>query len=446
MRKLDRRRWFQLMSAGAFGGSVCPWLPAIADEVATNPKRRRHCILLWMTGGPSQTDTFDMKPDHAHGGEFKQIETNVSGVRICEHLPKLSLFADHLAIVRSLSTKEGDHGRGTYLMRTGHQPMGPVRYPTIGSSLSKELSGEDDTLNFVSIAPYRQFNPAAFGPGFLGPRFAPLTVGDNENLQAAQAAEAGNARRYAALRVDDLKSTEGVSSAQFDARLRLWRSLQDSFLASHPTASPLAHDTVYRRAVKLMHSELPNAFDLSEEPDDVRDAYGRGRFGQGCLMARKLIERGVAFVEVSLGSFSNGALGWDTHQNNFSTLKSLCAELDSGWSALMSDLQSRGLLESTTILWMGEFGRTPKINPTGGRDHFPAAWSCVLGGGGIRGGQVYGRTSADGTQVEDQKADVGDILATLCTALGIPPERQNVSEVGRPIKIAEGTPIKEILA
>lgn len=199
----------------------------------------------------------------------------------------------------------------------------------------------------------------------------------------------------------------------------------------------------------MMKSEAAQAFNLSKEADSVRDAYGRGRFGQGCLMARRLVERGVPFIEVSLGGFGGGALGWDTHQNNFNRVKELSGELDSGWSMLMSELKDRGLLETTTIVWMGEFGRTPKIRRPGaaaGRDHYPRAWTTVLAGGGIKGGQAFGKTSADGTTVAEGKVDVPDLLATLCKALGIDPRGQNISELGRPIRIAEGKPIEDIIA
>ena len=443
MTKISRRELLRAAAASTLGYSASGWLPALADQIAPDPKRRRHCVLLWMTGGPSQTDTFDMKPGHANGGEFQEIATNSPGLKISEHLPRLAKQADKLAVVRSLSTKEGDHGRGTYLMRTGQQPRGPVRYPTIGSSLSKELGDSSElALNYVSVAPYRAFNQAAFSPGFLGPRFAPLTVGATDNLPA----NPNDLTQYADLRVDDLKPSSDITAPQLTSRLELWRALQDSFLATHRAGSPVAHDTVYRRALRLMESDISQAFDLSDEPDAVRESYGRGRFGQGCLMARRLIERGVAFVEVSLGSFEQGTFGWDTHQNNFPAVTALSGELDAGWASLMTDLQERGLLESTTIVWMGEFGRTPAINDNAGRDHFPAAWSCALAGGGIRGGQAYGRTSNDGTQVEEGKVDVGDILATLCTALGVPADHENISPAGRPIRIAEGNPIDDILA
>jgi hypothetical protein len=443
MTRLNRRELLRAAGLGVFGWSASGWLPVLADEIAEDPKRKRHCVLLWMSGGPTQTDTFDMKPGHANGGEFKAIDTKAAGVQISEHLPRLAEQADKLAIVRSLSTKEGDHGRGTFLMRTGQQPRGPVRYPTIGASLSKELGDASElALNFVSVSPYRAFNQAAYGPGFLGPKYAPLTVGATDNLPLTP----GDMPQYADLRVDDLARPANVSEQQFSKRLKLWQVLQEGFLASHKSASPIAHDTVYRRALKLMDSNISQAFELENEPDEVRDAYGRGRFGQGCLMARRLIERGVAFVEVSLGAFDGGNLGWDTHQGNFPAVRQLSGELDAGWGTLMKELDQRGLLESTTILWMGEFGRTPAVNDNAGRDHFPAAWTCVFGGGGIQGGQAYGKTSEDGMEVVDGKVNEADVLATLCSALGTDPEKENISEQGRPIKIAEGTPIAGILA
>jgi hypothetical protein len=417
-------------------------MPALADAGAGDPSRRRHCVLLWMPGGPSQIDTFDLKPGHKNGGPFKEIETSVPGLKISENLPKLAAQAENLAIIRSLSTAEGDHSRGTYLMHTGHKPGGPIAFPTMGSTLSKALGPDQSELpNFISIAPFTAFNNAAFGPGFLGPRHAPLTVGATNVFQQQQQATTG----YAALGVDDLRSA-GVSREQEDARLDLWNALQTGFLRTHPLASPKAQHTVYERAVRMMRSIAAQAFELTEEPDKIRDAYGRGEFGQGCLMARRLIERGVPFIEIALRGIGGGALGWDTHQQNFQRVRQLSAELDAGWATLMTELKERGLLESTTFLWLGEFGRTPTINPSGGRDHYPKAWTAVLAGGGVQGGQAYGRTSAGGDAVEENQVDVPDVLATLCKALGVDPETYNMSDVGRPIKIAEGKPIEALLA
>lgn len=445
MFEMNRREMMRTLGLSVAGASLCGWMPNIARAFADDPKRKRHCILLWMPGGASQTDTFDMKPGHKNGGEFKEIESSVPGLRMSEHLPKLAKIAEHLAVVRSLSTAEGDHSRGTYLMHTGHRPAGPISYPTIGSSLSKALGDDTSDLpNFVSISPYTAFNNAAFGPGFLGPEHAPLTVGATTVFQQ----QAQNQQGYAQLGVDDLRHP-GVERPQQDARLKLWKSLQNRFLANHASTSPIAQNTVYERAVRMMNSEAAKAFDLSEEKDEVRDAYGQGRFGQGCLMARRLIERGVPFIEVSLRGSTGGALGWDTHTQNFSRVKSLSEELDSGWATLMSDLKERGLLESTTIIWLGEFGRTPTLTAGrtgGGRDHYPRAWTSVIAGGGVKGGQAFGSTDEGGVEVTDGKVDVPDLMSTLCHALGVDPESQNMSELGRPIRIAEGKPIKEILS
>ena len=442
---LSRRRLLSWAGAGLLGTSASGWLPVLADELAGNPKRKRHCILLWMSGGPSQTDTFDMKPDHANGGDFKEIATNVPGLRISEHLPKLAQQGDQLAVIRSVSTTEGDHGRGTFLMRTGHRPGGPDQFPTIGSLLSKELGDEEAELpNYVSIAPVQAFNQGQ-GPGFLGPKYAAATVGAIQG-DSSQVPAGPDEDGFARLGVDHLRLPAGVQKGQADGRLALWRSLQSGFLANRPAGSSLAQDTVYRRAIRTMRSDASVAFDLSHEADDVRRRYGRGGFGQGCLIARRLVERGVPFVEVTLGGFQGGISNWDTHQNNFPVVKNLSAELDAGWAALMSDLRERGLLETTTILWMGEFGRTPAVNDNAGRDHFPGGWSCVLAGGGVNGGQAYGRTSPDGMTIQEGKVEVGDLLATLCAALGVDPEKQNISDIGRPISIAEGDPITEILA
>lgn len=436
----SRRQFFRAAAASAAGVSFSGWMPRLARSAASDPARRRHCVLLWMPGGPSQMDTFDLKPGHSNGGPFKEIATSVPGLRISEHLPKLAGQADKLAIVRSLSTAEGDHNRGTYLMHTGHKPGGPISFPTMGATISKALGTDEAELpNFISIVPQTGLSSAAYGPGFLGPRHGPLTVGASGPIQPQP-----TPGRSLVLGVDDLRNP-GVGRQQEDARLDLWRLLQSDFLASHGSPSPKAQNTVYEQAVRMMRSEAAKAFDLAGESDQVKDAYGRNQFGQGCLMARRLIERAVPFIEIALRG-SSGALGWDTHQQNFDRVKSLSAELDAGWATLMVELQERGLLESTTILWLGEFGRTPTINPGGGRDHFPKAWTTVLAGGGIRGGQAYGRTSADGSTVEENQVDVPDVLATLCRALGVDPATQNISDLGRPIKIADGTPIEAVLA
>ncbi len=258
----------------------------------------------------------------------------------------------------------------------------------------------------------------------------------------------GNAYEQA-LKVGDLDLPGGIKLNRSDARLGLLEGVERDFMANRPAGSPLAHRTAYERAVKMMRSPAAKAFDLNEESGSLRDAYGRNLFGQGCLLARRLIERGVPFVEVSLNGVDGGGnIGWDTHQQNFDSVKKLCGTLDPAWSTLLQDLRTRGMLESTLVVWMGEFGRTPQINGQGGRDHFPNAWTTVLSGGGIKGGQAHGKTSADGTMVADNPVTVPDFMSTICKSLGIDPMKQNMSDVGRPIRIAapEAKPIKELLA
>ncbi len=444
---LSRRDWLKLSAAGVVGYSLSGWFENMARAAASNPARKRACILLWMNGGPSQMDTFDLKPGHANGGPYKEITTAVPGIKISEHLPKMAKHADRMAIIRSMKTKEADHGRATYQMRTGHIPGGPVQFPTLGSLLAKELEQPGAELpSFVSIAPYRFFSPAAYGPGFLGPQYAPLVVGENQ--QSLIPIQGRQTNYEESLKVGDIDLPAGVDKERADARVALLGEMQKDFLEKRSSISALSHRSAYQRAVTLMHSTATRAFNLDEEKKELRDRYGRHLFGQGCLLARRLVERGVPFVEVSLASVANLTLGWDTHINNFEAVKQLSAVLDPAWSTLMDDLRARGLLDSTLIVWMGEFGRTPKINGQQGRDHWANSWTTVLAGGGIKGGQVIGKTSPDGMAVTERPTSTEDFLATIALALGIDIKKQNNSNVGRPIRIVEPTakPIKEVLA
>jgi hypothetical protein len=435
---MSRRTAIKVAGSG-IGMAASGWLPLLERAVAQENKRQRHCIILWMAGGPSQMDTFDLKPGQPTGGEFKEISTAVPGLKISEHLPGLAQQADKLAIVRSINTSEGDHARGTYLVRTGQRPGGAVKYPSIAAGLSKALGSESSLLpNYFTIDPFLAINPDAFSPGFLGPKYAAAAVSASGRPRGED--------EFAKLTVDNLVNPSGIADGRAKKRRALWQQLQEEFLQNHPSASPLAHDTVYRRAFRMMDAGASEAFELESEPAAVREAYGRGVFGQSCLVARRLVERGVPLVEVTLGGVAAGGLGWDTHQDNFNAVKRLSGELDAGWSTLMTELDERGLLEDTTILWIGEFGRTPQINALGGRDHFPGAWSCVFAGGGISGGQAHGKTSADGTEVVDDKVEIKDVLATLCQAVGVDPALENIASGGRPIKLTEGEPIADILA
>ena len=436
---IGRRDWLKLCAAGVVGSTTSGWFGALADEAARRPERRRSCILLWMSGGPSQIDTFDLKPGHANGGTFQEIDTAVPGMRISQHLPQLAKCAADLAIIRSMSTKEGDHSRATSFAHLGYLPQGPIRYPTFGSLIAKELGNKDAELpNFVSIAPNRGLSPLSYDPGFLGAHLSPLIVGGGN---AAAVGDNGP------LIVEDLQPSQELSRDVIDDRQKKLHALNNRFFANYSGPPALSYQAAYDRAITLMNSQAASAFTLDEEPDALRDSYGRNRFGQGCLLARRLVERGVPFVEVTLNGAGQQNIGWDTHADNFKNVEQLSQVLDPGWATLITDLKQRGLLETTLIVWMGEFGRTPKINDNGGRDHFPQVWSSVLAGGGIKCGQVIGKSSEDGTTVESRPVSMPDLLASICTGLGIDPQTQNLSNVGRPIRIVDpvAQPIQELV-
>jgi RNA polymerase sigma factor (sigma-70 family) len=345
--------------------------------------KRRALILLWMSGGPSQFETFDLKPGAATGGPFKAIDTATMGVKISEHLPKLAKLTNHLAIIRSLTHREGDHNRASHLMRTGYVHDGIINYPTLGSVLAKELGdARPDLPRYVSIGRLPFLVGAADGPGFLGPQYGPLAVTP--------------AGRGGALALPPVEAF-----------------------------TPLA-----KGRGEPMRKAVAKAFDLAEEKPALRDAYGRDQFGQGCLLARRLVEAGVPVIEVVMG-------GWDTHANAFADIQKLSAQLDAGWSSLLKDLQERKMLDEVLVVWMGEFGRTPGINANDGRDHWPLSFSVVLAGRGIKGGQVIGSTNEDGTKVAANPVKPCELLATVYTALGIDPTRANPSNTGRPVRLVE---------
>lgn len=414
-----------LFGIGATAGTMCGWLRALAADAPKKPSKS--VIVLWLNGGPATIDMWDLKPGHPNGGPFKPINTSVPGLKISEHLPKLARHGKDLAVVRSMATKEGDHGRATYLLRTGYTPQASINFPAVGAVLSKELGSEAaDLPNFVSIAPARG-GAEVVGSGFLGPQFTPLIVGDQTEPSTG-------------FRVPDQSRLPGVTDVAQTARLDLLTGMEKRFEAGR--TSPVANSiqSANARAIRLMRPEAAAAFDLDKEADKVRDGYGRGLFGQGVLLARRLVERGVPFVEVTLD-------GWDTHQNNFGRVKELCGTLDTAFAALLADLKDRGLLDSTLVVCQGEFGRTPRINGNNGRDHWPASWAVALAGGGIKTGQAIGKTTSDGMAVDGDPTSVPDLIATVASAVGIDPQKQNMSNVGRPIRIADpaANPIKELL-
>ena len=409
----------QVLSAGA-GSAVGGWFGRLAAEAAEQ-STAKSCILLWMAGGPSHLDTFDLKPEASDRirGEFQPIDTAVPGIQISEHFPKFAKLMNHAALLRSMSTVESDHQLASYHVHTGYQKRaGGVAFPSLGAIVSRELGKRDFPLpNFVCIGGGSR---NAVRSGFLGPDHQPLDVTSPERG------------------TDFLEPL--TSQTQFQRQYELLRRFDASFQESHRLESAQAHRSALERAVRLMNSEQKRAFDLAQESDAVRDRYGRGSFGQGCLMARRLVESGVKFVEVMMGD----GVGWDTHRDNFPRTRALSSEADVGMAALIEDLKERGRLDSTLVIWMGEFGRSPQITSGGGRNHWARAWSSVLAGGGIRGGQVIGRTDRDAAEVLERPISVVDFLATVCTILGIDYTRENrAAGVERPIPIVDTTkPVK----
>jgi hypothetical protein len=409
LQEKTRRDFLKLTAAGVFAPAMSGWLPVLAKAAAGKKTPAKSCILLWMDGGPSQKDTFDLKPDSKGAGTFKPIKTAASGIEISEHLPKVAGVMDRGVLVRSMTTPEGAHARAKYFMHTGYREgLGGITYPSLGSIASKELGDSEGAMpNYVAI------NSRSFGSGFLGPKHQPLLITDPNRG------------------VEDLKAI--VSSSQFDNRVGLLEQMEQAFHREYGADAINDHKTTYERAVKLMQSKEAKAFDLSAEPAPNKAKYGTGRFAEGVIMARRLVEVGVPFVEVNLG-------GWDTHQDNFNRVKTLSAQVDSALAALVNDLKEKGRLDSTLVLWMGEFGRTPNINTRGaapGRDHYPRAWSLAMFGGGIKGGMVVGKTDKEGASVTDRPTTAQDFLATVCELLGIDYTKKNETVNGRPIAIVE---------
>src|SRR5437588_639177 len=418
--RVSRRTFLRRVGAGA-GIAALGWKDAVALHAADLRQRGMSCILLFMNGGPSQFETFDPKPDSKNGGPTKAIDTAVSGIRIAEHWPNVAERMKDVALVRSVTSKEGAHPRAVYQLHTGYAPSGAVNYPTFGAVAAKEIGPPDfDLPGFVGIGNRRL--STGLGAGFLGMQFAPFVV-NNPNQMPSNA---------------ELPS--GVNDRRFARRLDLLKDLEDDFAKAGAQRQVEGHQALYTSAAQLVLSPRLKAFDLNQEKDGVRDRYGRSSFGQGCLLARRLVETGVTFVEVESD-------GWDTHQDNFNRSKSLSADVDKGFAALLADLRERGMLEKTLVIWMGEFGRTPRINGNNGRDHFPRAFTVALAGGGVKGGQVIGATSADGSDVTDRPVGVADLFCTFCHALKINPHKENIGPFDRPIKIVDGgKPVKELFA
>jgi hypothetical protein len=412
---VSRRGFLRRLGAGTAGFAAINWLDFIGLHADELRKKRKSCVLLWMAGGPSQFETFDPKPGAETQGPTKAIPTTAPGIQIAEHWTKLAGVAKELAIIRSMTSKEGNHGRATYLLHTGYSPSGGIVHPGFGSIVASEIGPADfDLPHFVSI------QGESVGPSFLGMQYAPFVITDPNR------------------KPDNLAPP--VAPARFARRIGLLKEMEATFARNGAGDHVRDHQVLYDQTAHLVLSPRIRAFDLSNEPKQIRSAYGESAFGQGCLMARRLVEAGVTFIEVQ-------SSGWDTHGNELASLKKLIPPVDQATAALIKDLKDHGLLDRTLVIWMGEFGRNPRINLTAGRDHFPRAFNVALAGCGIKGGQVIGSTDKLGTEVASRPVLVADLFCSFCHALGIDPRRENQSNVGRPLKIVEnGEAVHELFA
>lgn len=377
---------------------------ANAEEMKRN---RKSAILLWMGGGPATIDIWDLKPGAATGGPFRPISTS-GDMQICEHMPLTAQQMHHLSIVRSMSTREADHNRGRYYMHTGFVPNPNIEHPSYGSVIAHETMDQRPELE---IPPFVSIGGASAGPGFLGMAWAPFSVTSNGRIRNLE------------MKLEDSRLRE---------RMYALEMIETGFAKRTRDVPAIEHAKVLKKTFDLMTSSQMEAFRVEKEPDEVKERYGTDNFGQGCLLARRLVEAGVPFVEVDLG-------GWDNHNGIHPILKdNKLPQLDRAMSALVEDLAQRELLQDTVVIWMGEFGRTPRINQNAGRDHFARAWSCVVGGGNLKGGLAVGATNSDGTAVETEPYSSEDLMTTVCKGLGISTDKTFTSKNGRPMKIAGG--------
>lgn len=391
--------------------------PALTQALKANNKR---VILLWLAGGASQLETWDPKPGRPTGGPFVSIPTAIPGIHICELMPLMARRMNDVCVIRSLNTRNADHGGASVLMMRGRADEPSLSYPDLGAILARELARADsqvpDYVSFYTATEGRDFSKLT--PSFLGARYAPMKLA--ESMTPA-----------------NLKRLETISEGDHFARAHLQELLNRQFLDGRDLTPVKSHANAYARVHGLMSSE--ELFDISKEPDHVRKMYGPTLFGEQALMARRMVEAGVSFVRVSRA-------WWDSHGQNFETHQEMVPELDRVMAALLDDLKQRGLLEDTLVVVMGEFGRTPEINGSLGRDHFASAWSAAMFGCGVKAGAVYGKTDADGKTVTEGEAGAGQLFATILEAVGINHKKEY--HVGaRPIPLVNPgiKPISEVL-
>lgn len=415
---LDRRRFMEYAAKSALGVSL---LPALGNAVQAAPAgKAKRLIYLYMSGGMTHLDTFDLKPGHENQGETRPVNTSVPGAQISQFLPNLASQFKDIAAVRSMYTQTGAHEAGEYLMRTSYEQIATTVHPSMGPWIQKFKGRQSKALPDTVLISAPARHP---GAGFFDPTFSPLPIGDpNRGLENT------NAPAY-------------LTGASFAKRVKLIDGFDKKFRAKYNVRKVRTYTDLYSEATSLLSSEELKAFDLNEEAAADRDRYGRDRFGQGCLLARRLIENNVRCVEVTFG-------GWDMHNSIYSpgTLPARCAILDRAMGNLLKDLSERGLLAETLIVLTTEFGRSPVINYNVGRDHHPAVFSAALAGGGIKGGQLYGKSDAAGINVDEDGVSPADFNATIASALGLPLEEIVDSPTGRPFTVAhEGAAIEALL-
>lgn len=393
-------------------------VPGLGTSALKQVATARNCIYLYMTGGMSHLDTFDPRPENKEvAGETEVIGSNADGIRISSSLPLMAQQMDKVALINSMVSTQGAHEQGQYYMHTSYTLRSSIRHPAMGAWLQKFQGRANPSLPGSVMIGNDSRHP---GAGFFEAKYTPLMINDPDDGVA------------------NSRMNPWFTEDRFSSRLGTARKLDAAFARKYDVKNVRAYADMYDDAVRMMKSEELNAFDLSGESDKLRDSYGRESFGQGCLLARRLVEHGVRFVEVSFGS-------WDTHNSNFVRVPELCADLDGALSTLLQDLESRGLLDDTLVVLATEFGRTPAINQNDGRDHHPKAFTCLMAGGGIQGGQTYGKKDERGFDVVENRVTVPDFNATIAYAMGLPLDQVLYSPSKRPFTIADkGQPVTAI--
>ena len=438
--RMNRRDLLTVGSAAGLGLT----LPGLlrADAATALPATAKSIIFLFQWGGPSHLESFDMKPDgpEQSRGEFKPIRSNVPGVDVCEHLPRFARVMDKVTVVRSVTHKFGTHNAPAYYALTGHAPPvddirlrdTPELFPHYGSVIDRLRPSSRDVPSFVAMP--ARIRDGSIAPGqhasFLGKAHDPLLILQDPNSPA--------------FKLPELSLPEGLSVERLQDRQSLLKMIDGQSRLIDKVAAAKGIDSYHERAFAMLSSaKVKEAFDLSKEPEKVRDEYGRTSFGQGCLLARRLVEIGVRITTVYYCRPSGGFI-WDTHKNNFPELKDgLLPTTDQSVPALLHDLEQRGLLDETLVVWMGEFGRTPKINKDAGRDHWPNCYSIVLAGGGIKRGYVYGASDHAGAFPAEYPVKPDNIAGTMYRALGIDPHTEIRDLQSRPFAVA-GDPVLDL--